>query len=80
MEYTWVAQVTGTYLYDFALISTEFLSPPVLRAYNLPRVKTFFGKGAQFYATVTYGERTWRTRSARRVAQIVEWNESFEML
>jgi hypothetical protein len=36
----------GHSLYDLALISTEFLSPPVLRAYNLPRLKTFFGKGA----------------------------------
>ena len=72
-------QLTGTYLDDPALISTKFLSLSVLRAHNLPHLKTFLGKQRLFYATVTYGERTWRTQSARSVAQRVEWNESLEM-
>ena len=51
---------------------------PVLRAHNLPRLKTLLGKERRFFATVTDEERTWQTRSVRSVAQCVEWNENVD--
>jgi hypothetical protein len=73
-------QITGTYPDDPALIILELLPPPVLRAHNLPRLKTLLGKKRQFYVTVTYGESAKRTRSVRSVAQRVEWNEAVDAL
>jgi hypothetical protein len=73
-------QVTGTYPDDPALIVLELLPPPVLRAHNLPRLKTFLGRKRRFYATVTDEERTWKTRPVRSVAQRVEWNEAVNTL
>jgi hypothetical protein len=48
---------------------------PVLGVQNLPRFKTF-GRNRHFYATVTDGARTWRTRFMQSVGNHVEWNES----
>ncbi|KAH9960961.1 hypothetical protein BGW80DRAFT_922078 [Lactifluus volemus] len=51
------------------------LQVTVLRAHNLPRLKTLLGKKRQYHVTVTYEERTWESRPVRSVAQRVEWNE-----
>jgi hypothetical protein len=73
-------QLTGTYVYRHAPLSTKHLALPVLRAQNLPRLKTLLGwKKPRFYATVIYGGRTWQTRSVRGVAQRVEWNENIDL-
>ncbi|KAH9953284.1 hypothetical protein BGW80DRAFT_1451619, partial [Lactifluus volemus] len=50
----------------------------VLKAHNLPRIKTPLGRKRQFYVTVADGQRTWQTRSVRSVGQRVEWNENIE--
>ncbi|KAH9956321.1 hypothetical protein BGW80DRAFT_267342 [Lactifluus volemus] len=56
-------------------IQPGLLKVTVLRAQDLPRLKTFLGKKRRFHVTVTYGERTWESRSVRSVAQRVEWND-----
>jgi hypothetical protein len=53
------------------------LPVPVLGVQNLPRLKTF-GRNTRFYATVTNGARTWRTRFMQSVGNRVEWNESVD--
>jgi hypothetical protein len=52
----------------------------VLRAKNLPRLKTFLRKKRKFYATIIYRETTTRTRSVRSMGQCVEWNERMDAL
>jgi hypothetical protein len=74
-------QVTGTYLYASTLTSTLIFCPLlVLRAHNIPRLKTLLGEKKRFYATVTYGERKWQSRPVRGVANRVEWNENIDTL
>jgi hypothetical protein len=73
-------QVTGTYPHVpfWRILNSCPLS--ILRAHNIPRLKSFLGENRRFYATVTHGERTWRSRPVRRVAQRVEWNENVDAL
>jgi hypothetical protein len=52
----------------------------VLRASNLPHLSALLGKERRFFATVTDGKRTWRSRPVRSVAQCAEWNEDVEAL
>jgi hypothetical protein len=74
-------EVTGTNLqiWDHARESNllNHLPMPVLGVQNLPRLKTL-GRNRRFYATVTDGARTWRTRFVRSVGNRVEWNESVD--
>jgi hypothetical protein len=56
-----------------------FPSMPVLRAQNLPRLKTL-GRKRSFYVTVTDGARTWQTRSVQSVGNRVEWDENLDTL
>jgi hypothetical protein len=72
-------QVTGTYPYHSALVVAKYVWL-VLRAHNLPRLKGLLGKDKRFYATVTYRERIWQTRSVRSAAHSVEWNENVDTL
>ena len=55
-----------------------FLS--VLRAYRLPRLKTWFGKKRRFYVTVTDGTIAKKTTAIRSVEQTVQWNEKLDAL
>jgi hypothetical protein len=74
-------QVTSMVLYYLAPMTTESFSPfLVLRAWNLPHLGALLGKERRFFATVTDGERTWRSRPVRSVAQCAEWNEDVEAL
>jgi hypothetical protein len=52
----------------------------VLRAHNLPRLKTLFGKKRRFYVTVTDGMITKKTTAVRSVEQAVEWDEKLNAL
>jgi hypothetical protein len=54
----------------------NLLNMPVLRAQNLPRLKTL----GKFYATVTDSARTWQTRSVQSVGNRAEWNENLDTL
>jgi hypothetical protein len=72
-------QVTGTYPYNSALMVTKFFWL-VLKAHNLPRLKSLLGKDKRFYVTVTYKERIWKTRPVRSATQRVEWNEKVDTL
>jgi hypothetical protein len=54
---------------------------PVLRAHNIPRLKTVLGLRTKFYATVTYGATTRQTRSLQREGNNhVAWNENIDVL
>jgi hypothetical protein len=73
-------QVTGAYLYFPPSKVLNYCLPSVLRAHNIPRLKTILGESSRFYATVTYGENTWQSQPVRKVSQRVEWNESVDTL
>jgi hypothetical protein len=74
-------EVTGIYIFYYAgLISTELFPLSVLRAHNLPHLKSLPGKERRFYVTVTSGEKKWQTRSMQSVDQHVEWNEKVDAL
>jgi hypothetical protein len=75
-------RVTGTYYLCGAMLSqvlNVFLLP-VVRADNLPRLKTLLWRKGKFYVTVTYGAITRRTRSVQRMENHVEWNEILDAL
>jgi hypothetical protein len=55
-------------------------SLPVLRAQNLPHIKTISRKESRFYVTVIAGARTWHTRAVRSIRNHVEWNEEVDAL
>ncbi len=52
----------------------------VLRAHELPRLNTLFGKERRFYVTVTDGTTARKTTLIRGVEQAVEWNEKLDAL
>ncbi|KAF8879999.1 quinon protein alcohol dehydrogenase-like superfamily [Gymnopilus junonius] len=51
------------------------LEVTVLRAHNLPRLKTMWGKKRPYYVSVTDGTTTRKTKPSPSVEQSVEWNE-----
>jgi hypothetical protein len=55
-------------------------SLPVLRAHNLPHIKTISRKESRFYVTVISGARTWHTRAVQSMGNHVEWNEEVDAL
>ena len=65
-------EVTGTYLSDLAPISIRSLFLSVLRANNLPHIKTIFGKKRQYYVTVAHGTTINQTKAVQSEADADE--------
>jgi hypothetical protein len=79
-------KVIGTYLYDPTQISAKSLSPAVLRAHIPSSLETDLQTGSRlhhtvkFYVAVTYGSKTWKSKSKRSRENVVEWNERVDAL
>jgi hypothetical protein len=75
-------RVTGTYyLCEVMLSQVPNVFPlPVVRADNLPSLKTLLWRKGKFYVTVSYGATTMRTRSVQRMENHVEWDEILDAL
>ena len=76
------SEVTGKRLNFNLMIEAQiyFLLLQVLRARNLPRLKTQFGRKREFYVTVTDGTTAKNTTAIRSVKEAVEWNEKLGVL
>ena len=74
-------EVTGKRLNpNLMMMETQIYFLQVLRARNLPRLKTNFGRKREFYVTVTDGTTAKNTTAIRSVEQAVEWNEKLGVL
>ena len=74
------SEVTGKRLNFNLMIEAQIYFLQVLRARNLPRLKTQFGRKREFYVTVTDGTTAKNTTAIRSVKEAVEWNEKLGVL
>jgi hypothetical protein len=73
-------EVTGKYLNSNLVMEAQIYFLQVLRARNLPRLKTKFRRKRKFYVTVTDGTTAKNTTTTRSVKEAVEWNEKLGAL
>jgi hypothetical protein len=80
-------EVTGAYLNPAgARIDKDLISPSVLRALNVPHIKTIFGGKREYFVTIAYQattkkeKKTKKTKSVQSEGQTAVWNQTLDPL
>jgi hypothetical protein len=69
-----------------ALIDKELISSLVLRALNVPHIKTIFGGKREYFVTIAHQatkkkeKKTKKTKSVQGEGQTVVWNQTLDAL